>query len=79
MLSETHSHSVFAAAGQDALAMVMSSCILSWERRPKTITLQTSALPHAKTTVHLADAAAIKVDLLFLRLKQRSLTCVRRR
>jgi hypothetical protein len=78
MLSKTHSHSVCHRwTGCYFYSNVLVYSIE--ERRPKVANLQIFALPRLKTSVFLADVATIKVNPLFLQLKQISSTCVRRR
>jgi len=58
-LSEVYSFTDFATAGQDGYALVsLLACFIG---RYKLNELQLSAFPVPKSTIHLADAAAIKV------------------
>jgi hypothetical protein len=65
-LSETHSYIDFATAGQDAFARVAFLAQLVRECKLKEVNLQISALPVPKTSIHIADPAAIKVLTLCL-------------
>ena len=62
-LSNTHSHTEFAAAGQDAIAVVIPSTTLWKGCKLKEINLQITAFPRPSSAILLADAAAIKVGL----------------
>ena len=65
-LSETHSYTDFATAGQDAFALVAFLAHLWGECKLKVVNLQISAFPVPKSMIHIADAAAIKVRPLYV-------------
>ncbi|KAN0113945.1 cytochrome P450, partial [Russula decolorans] len=64
ILSETHT-TVFATAGQDAFAMVAFLAYFTGGGNSQQYKLQISALPVPSCIIHVADAAAIKVRLLY--------------
>lgn len=57
------SHIEFAAAGRDAIAVVIPSAWTRKAGRLKEINLQITAFPRPGFAIFLADAAAIKVGL----------------
>jgi hypothetical protein len=79
-LSETHSYTDFATAGQDAFALVAFLVHLWGECKLKTANFQMSVFPVPKSMIHIADAAAIKVCPLCLSgCMPSTVTLVRRR
>ena len=65
-LSETHT-TVFATAGQDAFAMGSFLPYFTGCGNSNLYNLQISAFPVPSCIIHFADAAAIKVSLLYVR------------
>jgi hypothetical protein len=63
--SETYT-AVFATAGQDAVAMVTLLPYFTACGNSKQENLQISAFPVPSCIIHVADAAAIKVHLLYI-------------
>jgi hypothetical protein len=64
-LFETHT-TVFATAGQDAFAMVAFLAYFTGGGNSQKCHLQISAFPVPNCIIHVADAAAIKVHLLYV-------------
>jgi hypothetical protein len=64
-LLNTDSHTDFAVAGKDGMALVTSR-VLQYRRdaNSRTANLQITAFPRPSSVIYLADAAAIKVRLL---------------
>ena len=64
-LSVMHSYIEFVTAGQDAFPVVRFPAHFMAETQLKAVNLQYSAFPVPESMIYIADAAAIKVRLLY--------------